>query len=65
MSTNEKEDDPILRMLKNRRAEQEESTKLSLEIQKKKIESDKRITGVRIATSETIRRIIRDSWRKW
>lgn len=64
MSTNEKEDDPILRMLKSRREEQEESAKLSLEIQKKKIESNKRITGVRIATSEKIQEKIRDSWRK-
>ena len=30
MSVNEKEDDPILRMLKSRREEREESAKLSL-----------------------------------
>lgn len=42
MSTNKKEDDPILSMLKSRREEQEEMAKLSLEIQKKQIESKKK-----------------------
>ena len=63
MSTNKKEDAPILRTLKSRREEQEEIAKDSLEIKTKIIESNKRIIGVRIATSEKIQEKIRDSWR--
>jgi hypothetical protein len=64
MSTNKKEDDPILSMLKSRREEQEEMAKLSLEIQKKQIESKKKIIGVRLAAEEARQKKIRDSWPK-
>ena len=64
MSIDGNEDDPILRMLKNRREEQEEMAKLRLEIKKQQLKSQEEIMALRIAAEKARQDKIRDSWSK-